>query len=235
MANSNKLKEIIIESIKKSNYLDEKSNSIPMNYLPLFINDLRNYDDLKYIITNDLLNNLNSYFNDENLINTSVTTDQLIQLIQSLSIASPKHEDDNDFIDIDNGGIVNDNGDSNDDLVEPLEEINFDQFDNSYSSVNNVNDFNDGHHSLLDNKTPRSIKFKKPKAAHKVIKSSSSISNLSDITSDSDISLSAKSPNTTSPPLSPSFNDTNYDYDSFNGLNGLLLSNYSNQNVSSFF
>ena len=116
MANTNKLKEIIIETIRKSNYLDETSNSIPMNYLPLFINDLRNYDDLKYIITNDLLNNLNTYFNDENLINTSVTTDQLIQLIQSLSIASPKHEADNDFIDIDNGDTVNDNGGSNDDF-----------------------------------------------------------------------------------------------------------------------
>lgn len=78
-------------------------------------------------------------------------------------------------------------------------------------------------------KISRTNKFKRPRPAHKVVRSSSSVTDLSDYyPSDNEL----QSPSTSSPPQTPNLDNIP---DSYNNLNGLMLSSNSQNNVSFFY
>lgn len=167
---------------------------------------------LSNFITDETLENVKHFASTDSLNATYVSLDGVLSLIDSLLVSSPKQD-----------SLLDE---------EPLEEISFIQ-NMGDSPLKPKEGVNDG----ITPKINRTNKFKRPKPAHKVIRSSSSYTDLSDYyPSDTDYNdLSLHSPTTTSPPQTPNIENNEKNY---SNLDGLMLSNTASStsiaNVSDF-
>ncbi|TIC01942.1 hypothetical protein E3Q16_03643 [Wallemia mellicola] len=170
---------------------------IPASQLPDIISNLAKDGHLSNFITAETLENVKHFANTDNLEATFVSLDGVLSLIDSLLVSSPKQD-----------SLLDE---------EPLEEISF------MSTLDSPRKDQVQPSDGITPKINRTNKFKRPRPAHKVVRSSSSVTDLSDYyPSDNEL----QSPSTSSPPQTPNLDNIP---DSYNNLNGLMLSS-NNQN-----